>query len=57
MFHVIASGSCWITVGDADRTVLADAIEDERLALARQHQAIPTKSIRRVTVDTRAHPF
>ncbi len=44
-------------VGDPDRTVLADAIEDERLALARQHQAAPTQSIRRVTIDTRAHPF
>ena len=44
-------------VGDADRAVLADAIEDERLALARQHQAALPNSIRRVTMDTRAHPF
>ena len=29
-------------VGDPDRAVLADAIEDERLALARKHQAAPS---------------
>ena len=34
-------------VGDPDRAVLADAVEDECLALAREHQATP----RRIDAD------
>ena len=45
-------------VGDADGAVLADAVEDERLALAREHQADPRHvDLDRVTMDTRRSPL
>ena len=39
-------------VRDADRSVLADAIQDERLALSREHQRTVSMPSRRVTMDT-----
>ncbi len=40
-------------VGDADRPVLADAIEDEGLALPCEHQCAVPSSPRRLTMDDR----
>ena len=42
-------------VGDADRAVLADPVEDERLALTREHQAT-LRMIDATGFDTRRPP-
>ena len=44
-------------VGDAHGAVLAHAVEDERLTLAREHQETLSISARSVEMDTRPHPF
>ena len=44
-------------VGDADRAVLADAVEDECLTLAREHQRTLCVRSGSVAMDTRPHPF
>ena len=44
-------------IGDAHGPVLAHAIEDERLTLAREHQGRLFLPARSVEMDTRPHPF
>ena len=45
-------------VGDADRAVLADAVEDEGLALAREHQGIHcVTTTRRFDTANATSPF
>ena len=44
-------------VGDADGPVLAHAIEDERLTLAREHQDALLSRLDRLDDGHRPHPF
>ena len=44
-------------VGDPHGPVLAHAIEDECLTLAREHQGTLVIPARSVEMDTRPHPF